>query len=83
MNRKMKEGDLIEFWDNVIYEVTCDLNIFSPPPGKPKTEYGVFMGYQDGEDRIKILHKGKLRGFLECCSKRNIVFAMFSQEMVT
>ena len=64
MNRKMKEGDLIEFWDNVIYEVTCDLNIFSPPPGKPKTEYGVFMGYQDGEDRIKILHKGKLRVFL-------------------
>lgn len=63
-NEGMKEGDLIEFWDNIVYEVTDNLNIFSPPLGKPKIDYGIFMGYQDGRDRIRILHRGKLRVFL-------------------
>jgi hypothetical protein len=60
----MKEGDLIEFWDNIVYEVTDNFNIFSVPLSKPKTDYGIFMGYEHDGDRIKILHKGRLRVFL-------------------
>lgn len=60
----MKEGDLIEFWDNIVYEVTDNFNIFSVPLSKPKTDYGIFMGYEDNGDRIKILHRGRMRVFL-------------------
>ena len=61
----MKEGDLIEFWDNVIYEVTDkNLNIFDFPIKKPSTQYGIFMGYVSSGDVIKILHDGHLRMFL-------------------
>tara|TARA_R100000664_G_scaffold2367_3_gene5948 strand:- start:3544 stop:3762 length:219 start_codon:yes stop_codon:yes gene_type:complete len=61
----MKEGDLIEFWDNVVYEVTDrNLNIFDFPIKKPSTEYGIFMGYTDNGDVIKIMHNGQMRLFL-------------------
>ena len=61
----MKEGDLIEFWDNVVYEVTDrNLNIFDFPIKKPTMQYGIFMGYADNGDVIKILHNGNLRLFL-------------------